>query len=80
MTGHPDRVVTVPDQVLTIAKDVALLTQLDAAFSPVDVARDGPLVTFYDRRVMLRSAQQPGLQQHGRDRDDRERHKAIWRN
>ena len=71
---------TVPDQVLMIAKDVALLTPLDAAFSPVDVARDGLLATFYDRRVMLRSAQQTGLQQHGLDRDDRERHKAIWRN
>ena len=51
---------TVPDQVLTIAKDVALLTQFDAAFFQVDAARDGLLVTFYDR-------------QHGLDRDDLER-------
>jgi hypothetical protein len=38
LTGHPNRVLTAPDQVLTFAKDVVLLTQFDAAFFQLDAA------------------------------------------
>jgi hypothetical protein len=52
--------------------------RLPAAFLLVNVARDGQPVTFCDRQAILRSAQQTGLQRHGLDRDDLDRHKAIW--
>jgi excisionase family DNA binding protein len=70
---HLERFLTVPDQVLTVAEDAALLTQVDAAFFQVGATRDALLVKFYDRRATSRSAQQAGLLQHGLDSDGLER-------
>jgi excisionase family DNA binding protein len=73
MTGHLDRFLTVPDQILTVAEDAALLTQFDAAFFQVGATRDALLVKFYDRQATSRSALQAGLRQHGLDSDGLER-------
>ena len=67
MTGHLDRFLMVPDHVLTVVEDAALLTQFDAAFFQVGVTRDALLVKFYDRQATSRSAQQASLRQHGLD-------------
>ena len=40
MTGHLGRFLTVPDQVLTVAEDAALLTQFDSDSGQKDAARD----------------------------------------
>jgi len=67
LAGYLDQFLTVPDHVLTVAEDAALLTQFDAAFFQVGAARGGLLVKVYNRRATSRSALQAGLCQHGLD-------------
>jgi hypothetical protein len=67
LQGHLERFLTVPDQVLTVAEDAALLTQFDAAFFQVGEAHGGLMVKFYDPRATSRALLQAGLQQHGLD-------------
>jgi len=73
LRGHLDRFLTVPDQVLTVAEDAALLTQFDAAFFQVGATRDALLVKVYDRRAVSHAALQTGLQQHGLVSEELER-------
>jgi excisionase family DNA binding protein len=73
LQGHLERFLTVPDQVLTVAEDPALLTQFDAAFFQAGAARDARLVKFYDRRAVSHSVQRAALQQHGLDMDSLDR-------
>jgi excisionase family DNA binding protein len=73
LRGHLERFLTVPDQVLTVAEDAALLTQFDAAFFQAGAARDALLVKFYDRRAVSHAVQRAALQQHGLDIDGLDR-------
>ena len=67
LVGYLERFLSVPDQVLTVAEDAALLTQFDAAFFQVGAARDALLIKFFDPRTISRSALQAGLGRHGLD-------------
>jgi hypothetical protein len=50
----------IPDQVLTVAEDAALLTLFDATFFQVGTARNALLIKYYDLRATSRSALRAG--------------------
>ena len=65
LTGHLDRFLMTPDQLLTVAEDADLLMQFDAAFFRIGTRHDAVLIKFYDPQTTSRSALQAGLQRHG---------------
>jgi excisionase family DNA binding protein len=60
---------SVPDQVVAVAEDEALLSRLDAAFFQVGEARDGVLVKFYGGEARPLAELRAGIARHGLDVD-----------
>lgn len=58
---------TVPDQILAVAEDAALLIRLDAAVLQVGEASGGLLIKVYDPGVSRRCDLEQQFQQHGLD-------------
>ena len=67
LVAHLGTFLEVPDQVLMVAEDAALLARLDAAFFQVGEARGGTLVKLYDPRVASRRALAQQFRRHGLD-------------
>ena len=67
LVAHLDTFIQIPDQVLMVAEDAALLARLDAAFFQIGEARGGTLVKLYDPRVASRRALAQQLRHFGLD-------------
>jgi excisionase family DNA binding protein len=65
LATHLGAFLEVPDQVLAVAEDTALLTHLDAAFFQVAEARGGLLVKVYDPQATSQDELRAGLRRHG---------------
>ena len=69
LPAHLSAFLTLPDQVLALAEDAALLTRLDAVFFQVAEARDAAMLKVYDPTVARRRALREGYRQYGLDID-----------
>jgi excisionase family DNA binding protein len=67
LVAHLGAFLELPDQVLALAEDAALLTRLDAAFLQAGEARGGRLVKLYEPQQMSRRALTMTYQQYGLD-------------
>ncbi len=65
LTAHLGAFFAVPDQVLAVAEDAALLARLDAAVFQVAEARDALLVKFYDPTMAPREELRAGFRREG---------------